>query len=71
MNESNLCLVTVHQKKLFMRELNMRRYLCDEGTLRLSFVGQQTVEHMDLFLVQISSSILPSGERKRVGWCWW
>lgn len=50
----------------------MRRYSCDEGTLCLRFSGQQTVEHMDLFPLQISFSILPLGEGKeRVGWCWW
>lgn len=51
---------------------SVRRYSCDEGTLCLSFSGQQTVEHMDLFPLQISFSLLPLGERKeRVGWCWW
>lgn len=54
-----------------MRRLNVRGYLCDESTLRLSFVGQQTVEHMDLFPVQTSSCTFPLGERKRVGWWWW
>ncbi len=54
-----------------MKRLNVRRYLCDENTLCLSFVGQQTVEHMDLFPAQISSPTLPLGERKRVGWCCW
>lgn len=54
--------LTVHQKKIFMRRLNVQRYLCDKRKLCLSFVGQQTLEHMDLFPVQI----LPLGEKKSV-----
>lgn len=49
-----------------MRRLNVLRYLCDKRKPCLSFVGQQTVEHMDLFPVQISSPILPLGEKKSV-----
>lgn len=67
---SNLCLVTVHQKKSLWKDL-MWGDIYVMRTLRLSFVGQQTVEHMDLFPAQISSSTLPLGERKRVGWCCW
>lgn len=48
-----------------MRRLNVRRYLSGERTLCLSFVGQQTVELMDLFPVQTSSCTFPLGERKR------
>lgn len=47
-----------------MRGLYVRRYLY-ESTLSLSFVGQQTVEHMDLFPVQPSSCTFPLGGRKR------
>lgn len=53
-----------------MRRIYANRYLCDESILRPSFVGQQTVEHMDLFPVQTSSCTFPLGEKKILGWCW-
>lgn len=51
-----------------MRRLNIRRYLSGERTLCLSFVGQQTVEHMDLFPVQTSSCTFPCQEREKREW---